>query len=94
MRIPIAGGSTDNLYLTLRHLGYSPSRDEESYMRRLRGSLYPRFHLYVSEDSRGTVLNLHLDQKQPSYAGTSAHAGEYDGATVETEADRIRQAFV
>lgn len=78
----------------LRSLGYAPSRGgEESYIRRLRGSLYPRFHLYINQDARGMVLNLHLDQKQPSYAGTSAHAGEYDGATVEAEADRIRQAF-
>ena len=35
------------------------------------------------------VFDLHLDQKKPSYVGTKAHGGEYDGPTVEKEMSRI-----
>lgn len=39
----------------------------------------------------GTVtLNLHLDQKQPSYQGSHAHSGEYKGALIEVEVARIK----
>lgn len=43
----------------------------------------------MTED--GFIINLHLDQKKPSYAGTSAHAGEYEGPVVEREASRLRE---
>ena len=39
------------------------------------------------------ILTLHLDQKQPSYKGTSMHAGEYSGELVEKEAKRIKEAI-
>lgn len=52
---------------------------------------YPRFHLYAKEQGDAFLFNLHLDQKQPSYGGTRAHAGEYDGELVEGEAARIQQ---
>jgi len=35
-------------------------------------------------------LNLHLDQKQPSYAGAPAHNAEYDGDLVAAEMARIK----
>ena len=41
---------------------------------------------YRPEEMR---LNLHLDQKQASYEGFRKHSGEYDGSTVEAEAERI-----
>lgn len=44
----------------------------------------------MEETENALMVNLHLDMKKPSYAGTSAHAGEYDGALVEQEAERIR----
>ena len=34
-------------------------------------------------------MNLHLDQKEASYSGTSAHGGEYKGPLVEREMQRI-----
>jgi len=34
-------------------------------------------------------IHLHLDQKRPSYKGTNAHGGEYDGEAIREEAERI-----
>ena len=62
----------------LRRAGYGLVNDrfakEESWSRRLGSAVYPRFHAYVSSQE----INLHLDQKQASYKGYSAHGGEYD----------------
>lgn len=71
-------------YLTDRHSG------QESYVRRLGRGFYPRFHLYLERQNGQVVLNLHLDQKQPSYAGAHAHNAEYDGELVEEEMARIK----
>lgn len=84
----------DNPRTLIRRLGYGEHRDpraaEWSYVRRLSTNFYPRFHVYIEETDVAVSFNLHLDMKQPSYAGTSAHAGEYDGPLVEREAERIR----
>jgi len=74
----------------IRRAGYGLVRDPrnpvQSYARRLGGGIYPRFHAYLEGDS----VNLHLDQKQASYEGSSAHSGEYDGEVVEREGERIK----
>ncbi len=79
--------------MVLRRAGYGQVMDrratEISYNRRLGSGFYPRFHAYIN----GTVINLHLDQKQASYEGSSAHSGEYDGDTVETEGQRIIESM-
>lgn len=81
----------------LRKSGYAPYHDKvtgkSSYTRKLRREFYPRFHLYVIETDKVVTFDLHLDQKKPSYSGTSAHAGEYDGAIVENEIARLKQAL-
>ncbi|MBI3115697.1 MAG: hypothetical protein HYZ09_04390 [Candidatus Kerfeldbacteria bacterium] len=78
-------------------LGYHSSpgfHGEEAYARRIGRHAFPRFHLYVhGPGSRSLTLNLHLDQKRPSYRGSHAHAAEYDGSAVEAEAERIQQAL-
>ncbi|MFH1582711.1 MAG: hypothetical protein ABIB72_00120 [Candidatus Falkowbacteria bacterium] len=71
-------------YLTDRHTG------QVSYVRRLNRGFYPRFHLYLEEQSSQVILNLHLDQKQASYEGAHAHNAEYDGDLVEQEMARIK----
>ncbi len=71
-----------------RKCGYFPLKN--SYVRRLGTHFYPRFHLYVGEDKNNYILNLHLDQKRPSYGNQTAHSGEYDGEVVEEEAKRIK----
>lgn len=73
----------------IKRAGYGLVNDrnarETSYARRLGTGFYPRFHVYIN----GQTVNLHLDQKQASYEGSSAHSGEYDGDTVENEGGRI-----
>ncbi|MHB9019547.1 MAG: hypothetical protein ACYC3G_01565 [Minisyncoccota bacterium] len=72
---------------------FNPHKQNEvSYARSLEASrFYPRFHVYIKDINEKEIgLSLHLDMKKPSYAGTSAHSGEYDGDLVEREAQRIR----
>ena len=73
----------------LRRAGYSAHNN--SFVRILERSGYPRFHIYVEKQGDALILNLHLDQKRPVYQGTPAHSGEYDGKVVEQEAERIKQ---
>jgi len=72
----------------MRRLGYGEHRGNDgqySYARRLSGALFPRYHVYVEAGEAGITVSLHIDQKEPSYHGTHAHAGEYDGKLVEQE---------
>jgi hypothetical protein len=64
---------------------------ERSFARSLNwGHFYPRFHVYLNSLQEALEINLHLDMKKPSYEGTTAHSGEYDGRLVEEEARRIK----
>lgn len=78
----------------MRSCGYSLERaegNELSFMRRIFGKDYPRFHAYTHIEGNTLVINLHLDQKKPSYEGSSAHSGEYeDDGIVGNEAERIK----
>jgi hypothetical protein len=66
-------------------------RGKESFVRHFGKGRYPRFHLYISYDTEGrAVFDLHLDQKQASYAGSNMHSGEYGGEVVEAEIRRIK----
>ena len=64
---------------------------ENQFIRPLERSGYPRFHLYLKINKDEVVFDLHLDQKRPTYKGSPAHAGEYEGKVVENEAERIKQ---
>ncbi|MBU0546520.1 hypothetical protein KKA13_04705 [Patescibacteria group bacterium] len=81
----------------IRRAGYGRVFDRRmnqvSYAKRLHGDLYPRFHVYVNEQGEDWVLNLHLDQRATRYEGVTAHSGEYDGAVVEKEAERIMESL-
>jgi hypothetical protein len=82
----------ENILVLVRRLGYRPlsnERSEFSCVKTLTRQNYPRFHLYVKEGKGKIIFNLHLDQKKPSYAGASAHSGEYNGEIIESEAQRI-----
>lgn len=77
----------------IRRCGYGQHRTrtgETSYVKRVHGDWYPRFHVYVLTGIENITFNLHLDQRQPVYEGFTAHAGEYDGEVVEREAERIK----
>jgi hypothetical protein len=77
----------------MRKLGYKPigrtPKDELNCVRPLGGD-YPRFHIYVTEEESTLLCSIHLDQKKPSYAGTTAHGGDYNSDIVKQEALRIR----
>lgn len=99
MKIPIKGPLKDNINNLSRKIGYHFQRankgpdgdDELEFLRVMSPTGYPRFHLFLKADGENFVFNLHLDQKRPVYKGTAAHAGEYEGQTVEQEGERIRK---
>lgn len=86
----------ENVVSALRRCGYHFERSvqetgEVSAARDLGPGGFPRLHCYAKIiNGKDMQVNLHLDQKRPSYSGTSAHAGEYEGEIVEQEAARIR----
>ena len=83
-----------NVQSFVRDCGYRPLAmtidGELNCVRPLAGQNYPRFHCYIKEENGALLINLHLDQKKPSYEGSSAHSGEYEGEIVESEAERIK----
>jgi len=56
--------------------GHSGSEEPSGSMRQMEGKSF--------------IFSLHLDQKKPSYEGSTGHSGEYDGDVVEGEAERIK----
>jgi len=74
----------------MRKCGYAPDRSKNAFSRPLRSGRFPKFHIYYTIDGGTLTLNLHLDQKQPSYQGNHAHSGEYDGVLVKAEVARIK----
>ena len=77
----------------MRSLGYAFEKEvsvESAFVKRISGHDYPKYHAYIHTEGTGLVVNLHIDQKQPSYGTSAAHSGEYDGPLVEREMERIR----
>ncbi len=84
----------------LRRLGYSFLRrdgqtGQMSFIRRVGGGDYPRFHIYVQQEPNGRIiLTLHLDQKKASYQGSAAHSGEYEEeGWIAREAEELKREF-
>ena len=96
----------------LRRAGYAFMRKDEkanemSFVKRAGNADYPRLHIYVKalgytgaevnhHTCPGVVVNLHLDQKKASYAGATAHSGEYNSEEskwLEQEAENIKKEF-
>lgn len=72
------------------HYFVDPNTGKESFVMRLGRGFYPRYHVYVREFQNGHMeCDVHIDQKQHSEAGYTAHMGEYDGDRVQEECDRI-----
>ena len=72
----------------------NPITGEFNFVRPLGQSAYPRFHLYLTSQADKTInCSLHLDQKKPSYQGSTAHSGDYDSELVIEEAKRIEAFF-
>ena len=94
MEINLPFDFSQNLRVFLQRCGYAehndPNTGQTSYTKRLTRDFYPRLHLYINERDGKNILNLHLDQKKPSYAGSSAHNAEYSGEMIEREVRRIQ----
>jgi hypothetical protein len=92
MKINFNQKFSHNADFLIRRCGYGLVRDprarETSYSRRLGGNIYPRFHMYINSEDP-LILNLHIDQKQASYEGSTAHSGDYDSDLIKQEVDRI-----
>ena len=97
MKINFNKKFNQNADFLVRRCGYGLVRDprasETSYARRLGGNIYPRFHLYINSEDP-LILNLHIDQKQASYEGFTAHSGDYDSDLVKQEAQRIYNQII
>lgn len=83
-----------NILDLFRNAGYSyrgMDGGEMNFIKRAGRDEYPHYHIYARDLGEEIALNLHLDQKKPSYQGSSAHSGEYDGDLVEKEMERIKE---
>ncbi|MBU4078226.1 hypothetical protein KKE85_01250 [Patescibacteria group bacterium] len=92
MKLIFKNNSNKNITDLMRTAGYYP-KEGASFVREISGLKYPRFHIYLEQNEDNIVINLHLDQKKPSYQGSKAHNTEYDGRVVEDEAERLKQFF-
>jgi len=82
----------------MRRSGYASLRQNEntgeiSFIKRAGENNYPRFHVYIKKDGKIITINLHLDQKKPSYSGSHAHNAEYEGSLLNKEVNRIKKNF-
>jgi hypothetical protein len=97
MKINFNQKFNQNADFLIRRCGYGLVRDpraqEASYARRLGGNIYPRFHMYINSEDP-LILNLHIDQKQASYEGFTAHSGDYDSDLVKQETQRIYSQII
>ncbi len=95
----------ENCYRFMRKLGYIPQEENDktkeiSFIRKIKGSDYPRFHIYLKKEDckekgkQKIKINLHLDQKRPIFDKSSSHAAEYKGKVVEEEIGRIKNKSI
>lgn len=94
MKIPFPFDFSEDKMSFMRRCGYAaftgPNIGKSSYVKRIAGNNYPRFHVYLGANKDNQeYIDLHLDQKKPSYAGAHAHSGEYEGGAVEIEGNRL-----
>ncbi|MCX6781337.1 MAG: hypothetical protein NT003_04490 [Candidatus Magasanikbacteria bacterium] len=87
---------TDPSHIFMRAAGYAKYANregDESYVRRVTGQEFPRFHTYVQESGDRIMISMHIDQKGHSYDSAHAHSGEYFGTLIEQELARISGAL-
>jgi len=86
-----------NIVEVARKIGYviidTKENNEYNMVRKIHFDNYPRFHIYAKHAGDRLIFNLHLDQKKPSYKGTHAHSGEYEGPVIDEEANRIKDVL-
>lgn len=70
----------ENAVSLMRRAGYIFQRTEngeQSFIRPLARSGYPRFHAYIKTENGDFLVNFHLDQKRETYGEDTRHHGEY-----------------
>jgi len=85
--------SKENPLNLMRRCGYHLERKDQKkliFKRRIGNLPYPCFHLYLEIENEKITIDLHLDQKRPSYPHAPAHGAEYFGKVVEKEVERIK----
>lgn len=83
-----------NLVNLLRGIGYhfdGSKGSELTFYHSVSSGLFPRFHIYIKEATDGWEANIHLDQRKPSYEGSHAHSGEYEGEIIEKEVANLKK---
>jgi hypothetical protein len=73
---------------------YDRKTGHDSFVKRLGGNFYPRLHMYFSDREEKIIFDLHLDQKQASYAGAHMHNAEYDGEIIRAEIERLKELIL
>lgn len=96
MKFELKGPLKENIYVLMRGAGYRFLKregvtSEYNFIKPISSDSFPRFHIFLKIEGGNLIINLHLDQKAPSYQGTKAHSGEHESEVVEKEAERIRQ---
>jgi|ETNmetMinimDraft_26_1059896.scaffolds.fasta_scaffold16573_3 hypothetical protein len=86
--------NNENTLVRLRKMGYAPYKNRQggkSYVRRIHGAEFPRFHLYINnENDKLLEISLHLDQSAPIHKGSShAHNADNDSKEVKNEIERL-----
>lgn len=93
MNFPIKKNNQNGV-VVLRRFSYAPYTNRqggESFVRRVGGGEFPRFHLYInSETDTDLICSVHLDQRAPMYKGSTAHGGDYDSPEVASEIRRLQ----
>ena len=89
----------ENIHNAMRQINYhfqneDKEKQEMSFVKPVGLRDFPRFHIYlkIDEKSDNITFNLHLDQKSAVYKKSVAvaHSADYEGITVEKEAERIK----
>jgi hypothetical protein len=73
----------DNLLQSMRSCQYRYQHTNDCQQHSFARTFYnhqpfPRFHLYIDEETDQYIFNLHLDQKKASYKDQTAHSADYD----------------
>ena len=85
----------ENAVSLMRRAGYIFQRTEngeQSFIRPLARSGYPRFQAYIKTENGDFLVNFHLDQKRETYGEDTRHHGEYvnEGPLKEESAYLLR----
>ncbi len=79
----VGGGEFPRYHMYAKFLEESPSTIGA-------GKAYPQ----DGGAGRTLQVTIHIDQKAPSYGGSRAHSGEYEGPLLDKEAKRIQDSLM